>query len=63
MLQRVANGKIFKALPASTSTRDQTTSESSTYKKIILAFRSFHLVGKGKDTQAKVDEDTRFTDK
>ena len=30
LLHKVARGKMFKALPASTSTRDQTTSESST---------------------------------
>ena len=31
LLHRVASGKMFKALPARTSTRDQTTRESSTY--------------------------------
>ena len=58
---------MFKALPASTSTRDQTISESSTFVQNALTNfnlnQDTNLVGERKDTKAKVDEDTRFTDK
>ena len=58
---------MFKALPASTSTRDQTTSESSTFVQNALTNfnlnQDTNLVGERKDTKAKVDEDARFTDK